>query len=83
MALFVVGGTIAALRRGDLGLEIAPIVLGKLVLHPLAVTGAFLLVPGVPPELVARIGRDQLEDYAVRRGVDLATAERWLRPNLD
>jgi 5-methyltetrahydrofolate--homocysteine methyltransferase len=32
---------------------------------------------------VARIGRDQLEDYAVRRGVDLETAERWLRPNLD
>jgi len=32
---------------------------------------------------VARVGRDQLEDYAKRRGVDLATAERWLRPNLD
>ncbi|HEY0269855.1 MAG TPA: methionine synthase [Sphingomonas sp.] len=32
---------------------------------------------------VARIGRDQLEDYAGRRGVDLDTAERWLRPNLD
>jgi len=32
---------------------------------------------------VARIGRDQLEDYAVRRGVDLDTATRWLRPNLD
>ncbi|MEO1968917.1 MAG: methionine synthase [Sphingomonadaceae bacterium] len=32
---------------------------------------------------VARIGRDQLEDYARRRGVDLETAERWLRPNLD
>jgi 5-methyltetrahydrofolate--homocysteine methyltransferase len=31
---------------------------------------------------VARIGRDQLEDYAARRGVDMATAERWLRPNL-
>ena len=32
---------------------------------------------------VARIGRDQLEDYAARRGVDISTAERWLRPNLD
>ena len=32
---------------------------------------------------VARIGRDQLEDYAQRRGIDLASAERWLRPNLD
>jgi len=32
---------------------------------------------------VAKIGRDQLEDYAGRRGVDLETATRWLRPNLD
>jgi len=32
---------------------------------------------------VARIGRDQLEDYAQRRNIDMATAERWLRPNLD
>jgi len=32
---------------------------------------------------VARIGSDQLEDYAERRGVDLETATRWLRPNLD
>ncbi|WP_066530809.1 methionine synthase [Erythrobacter sp. CCH5-A1] len=32
---------------------------------------------------VARIGPDQVADYAERRGVELATAERWLRPNLD
>ncbi|MEP6982601.1 MAG: methionine synthase [Sphingomicrobium sp.] len=32
---------------------------------------------------VARIGRDQLDDYTVRRGVPLEQAERWLRPNLD
>jgi 5-methyltetrahydrofolate--homocysteine methyltransferase len=32
---------------------------------------------------VARIGRDQLEDYAGRRGVSVEQAERWLRPNLD
>jgi 5-methyltetrahydrofolate--homocysteine methyltransferase len=32
---------------------------------------------------VARIGRDQLEDYAERRGVSVEEAERWLRPNLD
>ncbi|MDZ4137408.1 MAG: methionine synthase [Erythrobacter sp.] len=32
---------------------------------------------------VARVGRDQVEDYAARRGVDLAMVERWLRPNLD
>ena len=32
---------------------------------------------------VARVGRDQLEDYAQRIGMDIETAERWLRPNLD
>jgi 5-methyltetrahydrofolate--homocysteine methyltransferase len=32
---------------------------------------------------VARIGPDQLEDYAGRREVSLEQAERWLRPNLD
>ena len=32
---------------------------------------------------VAKIGRDQLEDYAERRGVSVDQAERWLRPNLD
>jgi 5-methyltetrahydrofolate--homocysteine methyltransferase len=32
---------------------------------------------------VARIGQDQLEDYAVRRGVSVEQATRWLRPNLD
>ncbi|HYG29966.1 MAG TPA: methionine synthase [Allosphingosinicella sp.] len=32
---------------------------------------------------VARIGRDQLEDYAARRGCSIEQAERWLRPNLD
>jgi 5-methyltetrahydrofolate--homocysteine methyltransferase len=31
---------------------------------------------------VGRIGRDQVEDYAVRRGLAVAEVERWLRPNL-
>jgi 5-methyltetrahydrofolate--homocysteine methyltransferase len=32
---------------------------------------------------VARIGPDQLDNYAGRRRVSLEQAERWLRPNLD
>ncbi|WP_419809951.1 methionine synthase [Sphingomonas sp.] len=32
---------------------------------------------------VARIGQDQVADYAARRGVSREQAERWLRPNLD
>jgi 5-methyltetrahydrofolate--homocysteine methyltransferase len=31
---------------------------------------------------VGRIGRDQVEDFARRTGLDLPTAERWLAPNL-
>ena len=32
---------------------------------------------------VAKIGKDQLADYAERRSVTIECAERWLRPNLD
>ncbi len=31
---------------------------------------------------VGRIGRDQVEDYASRKGMTLAEAERWLAPSL-
>ncbi|MBX7493915.1 methionine synthase [Qipengyuania sp. 1NDW9] len=48
-----------------------------------AVSGFYFGHPEAEYFGVARIGRDQLEDYAARRGVDIATAERWLRPNLD
>ncbi|HEX2794969.1 MAG TPA: methionine synthase [Croceicoccus sp.] len=48
-----------------------------------AVSGFYFAHPESQYFGVARVGRDQLEDYAARRGVDLATAERWLRPNLD
>ncbi|MFS0737240.1 methionine synthase [Sphingomonas sp. 1P06PA] len=48
-----------------------------------AVSGFYFGHPDSQYFGVARIGRDQLEDYAARRGVDLDTAERWLRPNLD
>jgi len=48
-----------------------------------AVSGFYFGYPESQYFGVARIGRDQLEDYTARRGVDLPTAERWLRPNLD
>jgi 5-methyltetrahydrofolate--homocysteine methyltransferase len=31
---------------------------------------------------VGRIGRDQVDDYARRKGVQRVEIERWLRPNL-
>jgi 5-methyltetrahydrofolate--homocysteine methyltransferase len=31
---------------------------------------------------VGRVGRDQVAAYAASRGIEIAEAERWLRPNL-
>jgi 5-methyltetrahydrofolate--homocysteine methyltransferase len=31
---------------------------------------------------VGKIDKDQVEDYAQRKGITLAEAERWLSPNL-
>ena len=33
-------------------------------------------------EVVGRVGRDQVAEYAARKGWTLAQAERWLSPNL-
>jgi 5-methyltetrahydrofolate--homocysteine methyltransferase len=48
-----------------------------------AVSGFYFAHPDSAYFGVARVGPDQLAEYAERRGVDLDTATRWLRPNLD
>ena len=48
-----------------------------------AVSGFYFGHPQAEYFGVARIGQDQLEDYATRRGVSVEQATRWLRPNLD
>ncbi|WP_260598770.1 methionine synthase [Sphingomonas endolithica] len=48
-----------------------------------AVSGFYFGHPQAEYFGVARVGPDQVQDYAERRGVDLPTAQRWLRPNLD
>ena len=48
-----------------------------------AVSGFYFAHPQAQYFGVATVGRDQLEDYAARAGVDLVAAERRLRPNLD
>ena len=48
-----------------------------------AVSGFYFGHPQAEYFGVARIGEDQVADYAARRGVDLETAKRRLRPNLD
>ena len=47
-----------------------------------SVSGVYFGHPDARYFTVGRIGRDQVEDYAARKGISLAEAERWLRPNL-
>jgi 5-methyltetrahydrofolate--homocysteine methyltransferase len=47
-----------------------------------AVSGIYLSHPNAKYFNVGRIGRDQLEDYAARKGWTIEEAERWLAPNL-
>jgi 5-methyltetrahydrofolate--homocysteine methyltransferase len=47
-----------------------------------AVSGFYFAHPQARYFAVGKIGRDQLEDYARRKGWDMETAERWLAPNL-
>jgi 5-methyltetrahydrofolate--homocysteine methyltransferase len=47
-----------------------------------SVSGIYLGHPAARYFSVGRIGRDQVEDYARRKGVDLRDVERWLLPNL-
>ena len=48
-----------------------------------SVSGMYFWNPGAAYFGVGRIGRDQVEDYARRKGVTLREVERWLAPNLD
>ena len=47
-----------------------------------SVSGLYLHHPEARYFSVGRIGRDQAEDYARRKGVVVEEAERWLSPNL-
>ncbi|MEQ7128342.1 methionine synthase [Actinopolymorpha sp. B11F2] len=48
-----------------------------------SVSGLLFAHPSSRYFTVGRLGRDQTEEYAGRRGLDLSEVERWLRPNLD
>jgi 5-methyltetrahydrofolate--homocysteine methyltransferase len=47
-----------------------------------SVSGLYLGHPQARYFSLGRVGRDQVEDYARRKGIEVADAERWLRPNL-
>ncbi|MCE1240963.1 MAG: methionine synthase [Azonexaceae bacterium] len=47
-----------------------------------AVSGFYIGHPGARYFAIPKIGRDQLEDWAARKGMALGEAERWLAPLL-
>ncbi|HET6651035.1 MAG TPA: methionine synthase [Nocardioides sp.] len=47
-----------------------------------SVSGWYLSHPQSQYFVVGRVGKDQVEEYAERKGFDLRTAERWLASNL-
>ena len=69
----------ALLRAEDAGLSLTE---SCASLPGASVSGLFLGHPAARYFSIGRIGRDQVEDYAERKGDDLAVVERWLRPNL-
>ncbi len=50
---------------------------------PASVCGWYFAHPGSHYFGLGKIGKDQLKDYAERKGMSLEEAERWLRPALE
>jgi 5-methyltetrahydrofolate--homocysteine methyltransferase len=48
-----------------------------------SVSGFYFAHPDARYFSVGKIGRDQVADYAARKGMSVAEVERWLSPNLD
>jgi 5-methyltetrahydrofolate--homocysteine methyltransferase len=47
-----------------------------------SVSGLYFAHPESKYFAVGKLSRDQIEDYAARKGMTLAAAEKWLSPNL-
>ncbi len=53
-------------------------------MYPAAsVSGLYISHPEADYFTVGKIGRDQVRDYAIRKGYDLVEMERWLSPTLN
>ncbi len=56
----------------------------SLAMNPAAsVSGYYFAHPEAKYFGLGKIGKDQVEDYAKRRGINTEEAEKWLRPNLN
>jgi 5-methyltetrahydrofolate--homocysteine methyltransferase len=64
--------------------EIGMALTESLAMLPVAsVSGYYFAHPQAKYFGLGKINEDQVKDYAKRKGMDLATAEKWLRPNLN
>jgi 5-methyltetrahydrofolate--homocysteine methyltransferase len=64
----------------NIGIELTE----SLAMYPAAsVCGWYFSHPQSQYFGVGKIGKDQLESYAMRKGMSLEETERWLRPNLE
>jgi 5-methyltetrahydrofolate--homocysteine methyltransferase len=67
------------LRAREIGMDLTS---GFAMTPPASVAGLYLAHPRARYFSVGKIGRDQVADYAARKGVDQRQVERWLAPNL-
>jgi 5-methyltetrahydrofolate--homocysteine methyltransferase len=67
------------LGAGEIGMSLTE----SCAMQPAAsVSGLYLAHPKARYFMVGKIGRDQVESYAARKGLPVADVERWLGPNL-
>ena len=67
------------LSAPDLGIELTE---HYAMLPAASVSGLYFAHPQARYFNIGRLGQDQVEDYARRKGESLSEVERWLRPNL-
>jgi 5-methyltetrahydrofolate--homocysteine methyltransferase len=69
----------ALLDAGEVGLALTE---SFAMTPPASVSGIYLAHPDARYFMVGRVGRDQVEDYASRKGMRVEEVERWLAPVL-
>ena len=68
------------LKAEEIGMSLTE----SLAMNPAAsVSGYYFAHPQSKYFGLGKINRDQVEDYAQRRGINVEEAEKWLRPNLN
>ncbi|MBL8992424.1 MAG: methionine synthase [Spirochaetia bacterium] len=70
----------SVLDAGKIGMELTE---SCAMLPGASVSGFYFSHPESRYFTVGKIGKDQVEDYAKRKNIPVAEAEKWLRPNLE